>query len=930
MEPVYYKVNDSTFPSDSPEALGYWVGVAEHVGHTMTSRVWCKTTNKVIDRSVLRPALLPGVHNARAGSLPHNPYYDWLRRHLSPTDPPSPHCQSSQDYGEIFPGRPPDFVRSDQDTNDVLDSTDYGEQYYLSDSAPSQDTEQKSQVGPRDVILRGLDGFPKKGTDGKPILITGRTDAELEGISFLHRQDDGTQERATVIHRREDRLKGQDAYDSFIIKYNRSQVEDVMSYNDIMNYLHRDQLADDGTLWQFRRIISHQGPLTSSDRHWKGSSYNLEIEWENGEISYEPLTLIKDDDPITVSKYAMENNMLELPGWRSLKRYARRQKKLSRLVNQVRLRSFRTSPRYKYGFRVPRDWNEAVRLDKENDNHKWHIARDTEMNQLDEYLTFIDKGKFSKHKIPRGYKKITAHLIFDVKHDGRHKARMVAGGHLTDTPLESVYAGVVSLRGLRTCIFLAELNGLVPYATDIGNAYLEAKTREKVCIRAGPEFKEREGNLLIIHKALYGLKSSGKEFGELLAECLKELGFNASKAEPEIFMRKNGDIWEYVATYVDDLCLVMKEPKQFLETLKATPYSFKLKGSGPLEFHLGCGFRRDVDNHLVMDPIKYIEKMMDGYKQFFNKLPTKSKCMSPVENDYHPELDTSEFLDDEDTQKYQSMVGSLQWLITIGRWDIMTSVMSLSSYRAQPRKGHLEAVKRIYAYVNRTKHYTLKFRVDPPDMSKFDRVSTVTWDKSVYGETEEDIPHDAPEPLGKEVVFIHYFDANLMHDVISGKAVTGCLHLANKTPIMWHSKKQATSETATYGAEFIAGRTCVEQTIDLRNTFRYLGVKVRSTSYMFGDNESMIDSASYPHSRLRKRHNILSFHYVRSQIARGYINLKHIGSKDNASDVLSKHWSYQSVKTLLKPFFNSMGNTANLYVDDSADCLDNTVKLIDI
>ena len=75
------------------------------------------------------------------------------------------------------------------------------------------------------------------------------------------------------------------------------------------------------------------------------------------------------------------------------------------------------------------------------------------------------------------------------------------------------------------CMFLAELNRLVLHATDTGNACLEAKTREKVCIKAGPEFKEREGNLLMTHKALCGLKSSGKEFGESLADCLEELGF---------------------------------------------------------------------------------------------------------------------------------------------------------------------------------------------------------------------------------------------------------------------------------------------------------------------------------------------------------------------------------------------------------------------
>ena len=92
-------------------------------------------------------------------------------------------------------------------------------------------------------------------------------------------------------------------------------------------------------------------------------------------------------------------------------------------------------------------------------------------------------GKFSKN--PHGYNKICTHLVYAVNHDGRHKARMVADGHLTDIPLDSVYSGVVSLRGLRLVIFIAEMNDLETYITYIGNAYLESYTKEKVCFIAG-------------------------------------------------------------------------------------------------------------------------------------------------------------------------------------------------------------------------------------------------------------------------------------------------------------------------------------------------------------------------------------------------------------------------------------------------------------
>ena len=97
--------------------------------------------------------------------------------------------------------------------------------------------------------------------------------------------------------------------------------------------------------------------------------------------------------------------------------------------------------------------------------------------------------------------------------------------------------------------------------------------------------------------------------------------------------------------------------------------------------------------------------------------------------------------------------------------------------------------------------------------------------------------------------------------------MTGILHLVNKTPIDWYSKKQATVETATYRSEFIAAHICMDQSIDLRNTLRYLGFPVHKKAYMFGDNKLVVDSSMTPHAKLHKRHNALSFHCVHEAIA---------------------------------------------------------------
>jgi hypothetical protein len=195
---------------------------------------------------------------------------------------------------------------------------------------------------------------------------------------------------------------------------------------------------------------------------------------------------------------------------------------------------------------------------------------------------------------------------------------------------------------------------MTPWATDIGNAYLEAKTTEKVCIKAGPEFGELQRNLLIIiDKALYGLRLNGKAFNQLLSDCLRDLGFFPSKAVSSIFMRKcpTRDVYEYVATYVDDLCIIMEEPETFLKQLLSAPYNFKLKGSGEVNFHLGCGFERDSDGVLCMNPSCYVDKMEDAYKQYFKEKPNQ-KHRSPLVKGDHPELDTSEFLDQDGIDIY--------------------------------------------------------------------------------------------------------------------------------------------------------------------------------------------------------------------------------------------------------------------------------------
>eukprot|EP00934_Nitzschia_sp_Nitz4_P003079 Nitzschia sp. Nitz4//scaffold505_size5549//4762//5427//NITZ4_009218-RA/size5549-processed-gene-0.1-mRNA-1//-1//CDS//3329553609//3069//frame0 len=209
------------------------------------------------------------------------------------------------------------------------------------------------------------------------------------------------------------------------------------------------------------------------------------------------------------------------------------------------------------------------------------------------------------------------------------------------------------------------------------------------------------------------------------------------------------------------------------------------------------------------------------------------------------------------------------------------------------------------------KNGAIRFRTQTPDLSGL-HDPEYDWERSIYGNVTEMIPDDAPTPLGKPVRHIAYVDANLLHDLVTGRSVTGILHFLNQTPIDWYTKRQSTVETATYGSEFVAARTMTEQVMDFRLTLRYLGVPLHESTFAFGDNKTVVDSASLPKSKLHKRHVILSYHRVREAIAAKILRFFHIPGDINPADILSKAWGYQQVWPILRPILFWYGDTQTL------------------
>ena len=562
-EPAHYRIDSSepdlNFPSSSHENKSYWVGFTANQGDSLTWRTLTEDTHKIIICSGIQSALRTTTNQCLASPSGEGTTLPF----------PIPYPQQSKNSLPLDP---------------------------LDASTPNFEHFVKSQSG--------------EGED-HPIHMANIDIPNLLGRSFLlPPEDNGERHMAKIIDIDD---HGQPLEDiKFKLKINKDQAMEIISHNQLMDYIQKgtDAEEDPDSLFKFKDIVAHQGPLESTDPNHKGSKYNVMVEWESGEVTYEPLTLISKDDPITCAVYAKKHDLLDTTGWKHLKRYAKTSKRLIRAVKQSRIHQVRASARYQHGFQVPRDYNDAMRLDKENGNTYWQDAMDLELNQIHEYKVFKDTGKAQSHNgkvvIPDGFQKIRVHFVYAVKHDGRFKARLVADGHLTKEPVESIYSGVVSLRSLRMVVFLSQLNNLEIWGADVGNAYLEAYTDEKLCIIAGPEFKELQGHLLIMIKPLYGTHSGGARWHDRLFDILQELKFKPSKAGPDVWMRPEpgGARYEYIAVYVDDLAIAAKDHQAFCNELKKR-YNLKLKGIGPLEYHLGCTYKEDPDGTLAADPRRF-------------------------------------------------------------------------------------------------------------------------------------------------------------------------------------------------------------------------------------------------------------------------------------------------------------------------------------
>jgi hypothetical protein len=179
-----------------------------------------------------------------------------------------------------------------------------------------------------------------------------------------------------------------------------------------------------------------------------------------------------------------------------------------------------------------------------------------------------------------------------------------------------------------------------------------------------------------------------------------------------------------------------------------------------------------------------------------------------MDHNYHSEEDATKLLDAKQSSVYRGLIGSANWVVSLGRFDIAYAVNNLARYNMAPRQGHFEAAIRLFGYLKGHPKGRLLVNPQPylqPNTSFLDH----DWNE-FYPDAIEELPPDMPNPIGPKIETVCYVDADHAHDTLTRRSVTGILLFVAGMPVKWYSKRQRTVETSSYGSKLVAARIAIE------------------------------------------------------------------------------------------------------------------------
>jgi len=501
------------------------------------------------------------------------------------------------------------------------------------------------------------------------------------------------------------------------------------------------------------------------------------------------------------------------------------------------------------GARVPSTYRESLRGP---DAPKWAEARAKEIAALEKFKvwTVVDRP-------PTGVNICKLRWIFNIKSDGRYKARLVVRGFTQIQGIDyfETYAGVVRSESIRLSLALAAINKEHFIIYDFENAFLNAPMVE-TCYVHPPDGVQiqglRPGQVLRLLKALYGTHQAARAFGAVRDDAHFQLGFHKSLADPCVYIRppQNGEPAARSHAHTDDCAMYSKSRELCLRLVLAMHEILPLK-YGHTEL-LGMDVLRGKDWEVILDQRRMVGDIITSLNAV-NLKPNQVPLSKDVYKQLH-RVPVDERLAPEETRQYASAVGKLLYPANKTRPDLSTAVCRLTRYMAYPGAPQMKALKQILRYLRRTQDYVLVYRRGPI----------------------KDIRR----------ALVAFSDADFASDPDDRKSTTGFAIFLGLCLVAWASVKQGLNALSTPESEYMALAFCIQMVLHLRGLLEELGFGQEGPTIVYVDNIS----AMYIADGATKRSRFIDqrFHYIRDAITSGRITLIHVPSESNLADLFTK------------------------------------------
>ena len=494
---------------------------------------------------------------------------------------------------------------------------------------------------------------------------------------------------------------------------------------------------------------------------------------------------------------------------------------------------------------TPRTFEEAM---ESADKQHWKTAMDTEI------ATLNDNTTWSVETLPPGKSETKGRWVYAIKQGAddtiKYKARYVAKGYSQKYGIDydETFSPTTRFTSIRTLLQKAANESLLLHQLDVKGAYLNAPIDKEIYLQQPPGYEtdDDRGNRLScrLHKSIYGLKQSGRNWHHTLTDFLKSEGFTANESDCCIYTKDDQHNQITILFWVDDIIIACKDMTMINNTKEILHKRFKMDDRGELKWFLGIDFSRNSDGHYTMSQTRYTEDIL----RKFGMEPCKP-TPTPAEKNLQLKQATAEENSKIEDYPYRQIIGSLMYLMTATRPDICWTVSKLSQFLDQPGPEHVTALKHLLRYLQGTKTINLTFTPNKGHLQG-------------------------------------YTDSDWASDEESRRSTTGYIFTFGGTPISWRTRKQPTVALSSCEAEYMAMTEAVKEMIHLRQFCTSLGMIQPQQTIIHCDNQGAIAlTTKRPGQLNRTKHIDVRHHFIREREDTEYL---YIPSTSNLADILTK------------------------------------------